>query len=114
MFEDGLAILKERERELRRFAKEKRNKQIERERQQLDAMEQVRDTYTNTQDPTLSLNTCSTTETSSPCWPSHLLEREREQLSETRLNIRYTTSLTCLPSTITQTTYSWLSSCVVS
>ena len=53
VFEDGLAILRERERELRRFAKEKRNKQIEKERQQLDAMEQVRETHTNTHTPYL-------------------------------------------------------------
>ena len=41
MFEDGLALLRERERELRRFAREKRQTQRERQKQQLEAMEQV-------------------------------------------------------------------------
>ena len=41
MFEDGLAILRERERELRRLEREKRDNERERQRQQLQAMEQV-------------------------------------------------------------------------
>ncbi|CAI7990495.1 Centrosomal protein of 95 kDa [Geodia barretti] len=40
-FEDGLALLKEREREVRRMAKEKKEQQKERLRRDLEAMEQV-------------------------------------------------------------------------
>ena len=41
VFEDGLAILRERERELRRFDGERRDRERERQRQQLQALEQV-------------------------------------------------------------------------
>ena len=41
VFEDGLALLKEREREVRRMAKEKKEQQKERLRRDLEAMEQV-------------------------------------------------------------------------
>ena len=40
-FEDGLALLKEREREVRKMAKEKKEQQTERLRRDLEAMEQV-------------------------------------------------------------------------
>ena len=40
-FEDGLALLKEREREVRRLDKEKKEAQKERLRRDLEAMEQV-------------------------------------------------------------------------
>ena len=40
-FEDGLVLLKEREREVRKMAKEKKEQQTERLRRDLEAMEQV-------------------------------------------------------------------------